>query len=318
MTDQSTSQPQQPAQQAVAVIAAPASTRQISVFDDLASFEAAQRVATALASSSMVPESYRGKDGMGNCLIAIDFAKRTNSSPLAVMQNLNIIEGRPSWSAPFIIAALNSCGMFSPLRFKIEAKGKKKVTFDVWQGPKGQREKVSKTEEIEDTECTAIARDLSSGEDLIGPTASISMAVAEGWYGRNGSKWRTMPDVMLRYRAAAFFGRLYAPHVLMGMHTQDEAEDIASAAVDITPPAATGPAPAMVQPTQAASDAVEKQQQTATKTSGKAAKAEEKKAGQVIDGEARTVPTEEKPVPEMAKPAQQAGAPAKKDGKELF
>ena len=30
-----------------------------------------------------------------------------------------------------------------------------------------------------------------------GPTISIQMAKAEGWYDKNGSKWKTMPDVML-------------------------------------------------------------------------------------------------------------------------
>jgi hypothetical protein len=35
-----------------------------------------------------------------------------------------------------------------------------------------------------------------------------------------------MPELMMRYRAAAFFGRLYAPEITMGMHTTEEVIDI--------------------------------------------------------------------------------------------
>jgi len=157
-------------------------------------------MAMALCSSDLVPEQYRGKDKIGNALIALEMSQRIGASPLAVMQNLNIIHGRPAWSSSFIIAALNTCGRFSPLRFRVEGTGESAI-------------------------CIAWAYDRSGGEILEGPQASIAMAKAEGWFQKNGSKWRTMPDLMLRYRAAAFFGRLYAPDVLNGMHTADEVED---------------------------------------------------------------------------------------------
>ena len=35
-----------------------------------------------------------------------------------------------------------------------------------------------------------------------------------------------MPELMMRYRAAAFFGRLYAPEITMGMHSVEEIIDI--------------------------------------------------------------------------------------------
>ena len=56
---------------------------------------------------------------------------------------------------------------------------------------------------------------------------SIDMAKAEGWYGKQGSKWKTMPEVMLRYRAASFFSRTYCPDLTGGFHSQEEAMDIA-------------------------------------------------------------------------------------------
>jgi hypothetical protein len=179
---------------------APAPAHSITAFSSAASFESAQRMALALVSSNIVPEQYRGKDNIGNAIVALEMAQRIGASPLAVMQNLNIIHGRPSWSSTFIIAALNSCGRFAPVRFEVTGEG-------------------------DDRSCIAWTTD-KTGERLEGPPASIAMAKAEGWFAKNGSKWKTMPELMLRYRAAAFFGRLYAPDVLNGMHATEEVEDI--------------------------------------------------------------------------------------------
>ena len=159
-----------------------------------------QRVAKMVSASNLVPESFRGRDNIPNCVIALEMAHRMGANPMAVMQNLYIVHGRPGWSAQFIIACLNQCGKFSPLRFEITGEGDKKA-------------------------CTAWAIELETKERLTGPPVSIQMAKDEGWLGKNGSKWKTMPDLMLRYRAATFFGRLYAPDLLMGMQTVEELKD---------------------------------------------------------------------------------------------
>ena len=58
------------------------------------------------------------------------------------------------------------------------------------------------------------------------------MAKAEGWWSkkdRNGnetSKWQTMPELMLRYRAATFLIRSVAPDIALGFPTTEEAIDI--------------------------------------------------------------------------------------------
>jgi len=54
----------------------------------------------------------------------------------------------------------------------------------------------------------------------------MEMARKEGWVSKSGSKWVTMPQLMLRYRAAAFFIRTTAPELTMGLHTDDEIIDI--------------------------------------------------------------------------------------------
>ena len=163
----------------------------------ITNFEHAQRVAKALSSSNLIPQNYQGN--IPNTLVALEMANRIGASPLMVMQNLHVIHGRPSWSSSFIIAALNSCGRFSALKFVTDKAG-----------------------------CKAVATELATGELIEGPTVTLEMASAEGWATKAGSKWKTMPELMLRYRAAAFFGRLYAPDILMGMQTAEEAQDVVS------------------------------------------------------------------------------------------
>lgn len=193
------------------------------VYGSMQGFEDAQLMAKALAASSLVPETYQGNTA--NTLIALEMSQRTGSSPMAVMQNLHIIHGRPSWSSQFVIAALNSCGRFSPLRYRVEDLGDTDAKIDEWRGPKGNRTKSSRIIKVNDKSCVAWCYDKATGDVLEGPPVSIGMAVSEGWYTKDGSKWVTMPDLMLRYRAAKFFGNLYAPDVLMGMHSADEVED---------------------------------------------------------------------------------------------
>jgi hypothetical protein len=181
-------------------------------FFDLNSFELTQRVARCLASSTLVPQIYRGRtdEAVGNCMIAINFAQRVKADPLMVMQNLNVIQGRPSWSSPFLIALVNTSGKFTELSFE-------------FSGEPG----------TDSYGCRASADSKATGKTLVGAEITIKMAKDEGWYGRNGSKWRTMPQQMLIYRAAAFWARVYAPEVSMGLMTAEEAEDI----IDLEPSA---------------------------------------------------------------------------------
>jgi hypothetical protein len=169
---------------------------------DLQIFEDSQRIAGALAQSTLVPKDYQ--NNVANCMIAMEMAQRVNANPMAVMQNLYIIHGKPSWSSQFIIAMINGCGKFSPLRFEI----------------------YGKPSDLDNMGCRAYSTDLASDEKLEGPWVTMKMAKAEGWISKSGSKWKTMPDLMMRYRAAAFFGRLYAPELLMGMSSDDEQQDI--------------------------------------------------------------------------------------------
>lgn len=201
-----------------------AQNHSISIFSDMQSFENGQRIAKLLSSSNLVPDAY--KNNIPNTMIALNQAHRLGADPFMVMQNMHVIQGRPSWASQFVIGLLNTCGRFTPLRFKIEKLGKKEVPYEYWTGDKGNRKKETGKITIEDMSCIAYAKEKATGELIEGPPVTITMAVAEGWYTKSDSKWKTMPEHMIRYRAAAFFGRLYAPDVLMGLQTDEEIIDV--------------------------------------------------------------------------------------------
>jgi hypothetical protein len=158
-------------------------------------FEFAQRVANVFAKSSMVPDHF--KNNIGNCMIALNYAARIKADPFMVFQNMFVIHGKPGIEAKLVIALVNQSGRFEPLQF-----------------------------EYDDTGCTAFATEIKSGKTLKGPKITPEMVKAEGWLGKNGSKWQTLAPLMYRYRAATYFARVYCPEVLLGMQTKEELEDV--------------------------------------------------------------------------------------------
>ena len=230
--------------QTTANLLAPSHKANTSVgFFDLESFELTQRMAKMFSTSSLVPAQFRdtvekynsatrqkelvkNPEALANCAIALDMASRLNANPIMVMQNLYVIEGRPSWSSQWIIACVNKSGRFSPLQFRIEDLGEQEVQYEEFAWVSGKKQSSIKKAVIRNLVCVAHAKSLDTGEVVESAPVSMELAVKEGWYGKNGSKWQTMPEVMLRYRAAAFFGRVYAPDLLMGFRTIEEEEDI--------------------------------------------------------------------------------------------
>jgi hypothetical protein len=133
-------------------------------------------------------------------LIAQNMASRMGADPLMVMQNLYIVHGKPGWSAQFLIACFNSCGRFSSIKYRFGGEG-------------------------DDYGCVAYAKELATGEEVSGVRVTIGMAKAEGWSTKAGSKWKTMPELMLRYRAATFLVRCTAPEIGLGLMTSEELAD---------------------------------------------------------------------------------------------
>tara|TARA_R100001443_G_scaffold114702_1_gene131059 strand:+ start:39 stop:650 length:612 start_codon:yes stop_codon:yes gene_type:complete len=177
-----------------------------SIYQSVDSFEFAQRQAKSLCQSDLVPKSYQGQKGLSNCLVALEMSKRMNLSPLTVMQNLNIIHGTPSWSAQFISSQILGCGRFNNFDYVVSGEGSSLSVY-----------------------CEAIR--VEDSKKVKGTTVSMKMAREEGW--TKNSKYASMPEVMLRNRAATFFGRQYIPDLLLGVQTSEEVVDIQP--LDVTP-----------------------------------------------------------------------------------
>lgn len=163
------------------------------------SFELAQRQAKMYSGSTLVPKDYQ--NNVGNCVIAMNMATRTGMDVLQVMQHLYVVHGRPAWSSQALIATFNTCGRFTPITYKFTGNR----SDDSWG-------------------CIAITTDRETGEVIEGPEVTIGMAKAEGWHGKSGSKWKTMPELMLRYRAAAFMVRTTAPELSLGISVEEAAD----------------------------------------------------------------------------------------------
>jgi hypothetical protein len=175
-------------------------------------FDQGQRMAAALAGSSILPDCYRadkagGKQALSNCLMLLSLAQRMQMDPFLVGQNMVPINGRPAFSSAFVIALINQSGRFTPLRFTYSGTGDSRA-------------------------CIASATDIRSGSELTGNPVSVKMAKDYGWFSRNGSQWGKNTDQLLAYRAAGWFGRLHCPEVLLGVAIREE---IVDAVIDIEP-----------------------------------------------------------------------------------
>lgn len=179
---------------------------------DTKRYEHIQRVAQAFNASSLVPDHFRGKSNLPNCIIAVQMAFRCGVDPMTFLQNCYIVHGRPGIEAKLAIALANSSGVFSSrIKWRFNGEGRSRS-------------------------CTAYATDRETGE-VLETTVDWQMVEAEGWNKKSGSKWLTMPDIMFQYRSAMFLLRLYAPDVLLGMYSADELQDMHTITVTPEPPA---------------------------------------------------------------------------------
>lgn len=226
------------------VVAQPTPSSTVVNFFDPTQFETMQRVCKMFASSELVPDMYKASDknpiekAVSNCMIAIEIAQRIGASPLMVMQNMVPIYGKPSWSSKFLVATVNTCGRFNPLQYRFAEKGMLgmvEYTDYEWQG--GRKVAVQKQfdgKKIMDIECVAYTSAKGSDQVLESSPVSIRLAIQEGWYNKNGSKWQTMTKQMLMYRAASFWTSAYAPELSMGMRTVEEQQDIYTEFEEVT------------------------------------------------------------------------------------
>lgn len=168
------------------------------IYSSSDTFNLAYQMAKGLSQSTLVPQQFQNNPA--NCLIALEQSNRLNISPMAVMQNLYIVQGKPSFSSSFIIGLINASGKYDmELQFDEEEKDGKPYACTCWT------EKDSRK--------------------VTGIKITMDMAEKEGWSKKNGSKWLTIPQVMLRYRAASFFARMNCPELSIGLYSKEELDD---------------------------------------------------------------------------------------------
>jgi len=164
------------------------------VFGDSETFALAQRVGQMFASSQLVPKHLQGQPA--DCIIAFAMARRLNEDPLVVLQSIYIVNGSPGWKTTYMIARANQSGLLKGrINWTVEGKGN---TLSI----------------------KAFAT-LADG-DRIEIGCDMAMAQAEGW--TKNPKYKSMPEVMLRYRSAAMLIRMYLPEVMLGLPTVEELE----------------------------------------------------------------------------------------------
>lgn len=171
--------------------------------------EKAYKFSEFISKSDIIPAHYRGKPE--NVFIAIQTAYRMNLDPMMVMQNTFVLKGKLGMNSSFAIALANSSGLFAgSIRYKITGEG-------------------------DSLEVTAYAT-LKSNNEEISYCVGMKEAIADNW--TTNPKYKSLPKLMLRYRAATLLIRTHVPEVINGMHMVEEIEDIA-AAKDATAPKLT-------------------------------------------------------------------------------
>lgn len=201
----------------------------VGIFGDLTKFQEMTQIAGFLSESDLVPESFQRKPA--NTMIALNIAQRLGADPFMIMQSLHVIHGRPSFSSQFLIAMVNSSGRFSAINYEKQEGPDVQAKYVYFSGQGPSKQRLEKTFNVQNNRCRAYATELSTGDVVHGPWVSMEMAVNEGWYSKNGSKWQTMPELMLEYRAAAFFVRTRCPDMALGMYTAEEAKDMGQAEI---------------------------------------------------------------------------------------
>ena len=172
----------------------------VTMWNDAKLYNQSLAMAQTLSKSEIIPQSYKGKPA--DCLIAIDIANRLGLSPAIVMQNSQCVRGNFTWKGSACKAMIDGCGRYQKTRY-------------VYVGEEGKDSYGCYLEAID-----------NDGDIIKGVPVTIAMAKKEGWYNKDGSKWQTMSDLMLKYRAAAFFMRTECASIAMGFLTKEEVEDV--------------------------------------------------------------------------------------------
>jgi hypothetical protein len=161
-------------------------------------FGEAIEIAKMFAHSGMVPKQYDGN--VGACLVAMQMGAELGLSPMASLQNIAVINGRPSLWGDAVLAVVMAHPDFVDI---LETEG------DGW------------------AKCIVKRRGKTPVERMF----SVADAKGAGLWGKQGP-WSQYPRRMLQMRARGFAVRDAFPDALRGIVTAEEAQDIPEGAVD--------------------------------------------------------------------------------------
>ena len=168
----------------------------------------AVEVAKLIAHSGMVPKQYEGNPG--GVLIAIQMGAELGLGPMAALQNIAVINGRPSLWGDAVLALVMS---------------------------RGDCEDV--VESFDDQTKTAKCMVARRGRSPITRTFSEADAKTAGLWGKQGP-WTHYPKRMLQMRARGFAVRDAFPDALRGVGVAEEMSDVIDAVPEFAPKADDG------------------------------------------------------------------------------
>lgn len=173
-----------------------------------ANYASLWRMAQMYAASSMVPDHF--KNNPANCFVACELSIRLKCNVFMLMQSMYVVHGKPGLEAKLKIGLANQSGRFvGPIRWRVNG-----------------------SIENEDREWTAYATDKETGEE-VSHTVTWAEVKAEGWLTKSGSKWRTIPEKMGKYRSGSWLIDTVCPEVVMGLPTSDEVREYAGGEAEI-------------------------------------------------------------------------------------
>lgn len=167
-----------------------ASARQIGLTPQ--SIDEAIRMAEIMSKANIVPKDYQGNPA--NILVAIQWGAEIGLPPLQAMQNIAVINGRPSVWGDAVIALVRGSGLLESIQ-----------------------------EDISDSAATCTVK--RRGEGATARTFTMDDAKKAGLAGKQGP-WSQYPKRMLQMRARAWALRDVFPDVLRGVFVAEEAQDM--------------------------------------------------------------------------------------------
>lgn len=162
-------------------------------------FDEALRFAELIAQTNMVPQAYRGKPA--DVLVAIQMGAELGLAPMQALQNIAVINGRPSVWGDALLAIVRASPLCEDVQEEVRGQGDDLVAI-----------------------CIAKRRNASP----VTATFSVADAKRAGLWGKAGP-WQTYPRRMLQMRARGFALRDAFPDLLRGLITAEEALDIPAA-----------------------------------------------------------------------------------------